>query len=366
MNAIPKRKWRRSEILLLVVPSLLLPLAWLWSATRPAPVPIPPPPLYRVSDLGTLSSGGGFSGFVTGINDHGDVVGDWAIGKTIRPFVLRKGKVKFIGSVASKGGTTTAADINNAGEVVGTMENSNATARRAFSWRNGKLALLPLLGGKDSGASAINERGQIVGYAETRFPDAAGYDTSHAVMWEKGHIRDLKVPAKNQSDALGINNKGEVVCMAVNTGLPILNGADTATNKCFLWRNGNLADVGEAGVHTVPRGVNDSGTIVADVSNNIFLWRDGSRQNIQTPPGTDVCFTSAINNAGQCVGSIRAKGRVFAFVYRNGQLYDLNALTPGSGWNLYRANDINERGQIVGMGKFKGQRRSFLLTPITR
>ena len=247
------------------------------------------------------------------------------------------------------------------------MQNADGAAGHAFSWRNGKLTLLPSLGGKNSGASAINEHGQIVGSAETRFPDAAGYDTSHAVMWEKGRIRDLKVPAKNHSGALGINNKGEVVCMAVNTGLPILNGVDTATNRCFLWRKGNLTDVGEAGVHTVPRAVNDSGTIVADVSNNLlFLWRDGSRHNVQMPPGTDVFLTSAINSAGQCVGTLQVKGRVFAFVYRDGQLYDLNALTPGSGWNLYRANAINERGQIVGMGKFRGRDRGFLLTPITR
>ncbi len=44
---------------------------------------------------------------------------------------------------------------------------------------------------------------------------------------------------------------------------------------------------------------------------------------------------------------------------------DLNTLIPrDSGWVLLSANDINNRGQIVGYGRRNGQKRAFLLTPL--
>ena len=347
MNAIPKRKWRRSETWLLVAPSLLLPLAWLWSATRPAPIPVVPPPLYRVSDLGTL---GGAGGYVSGMNDHGDVVGRWGSStKNARPFVMRNGKMQLIGT--GKGGMTVASDINNAGEVAGTSGNPDGTYD-AFSWRNGKLTLLPSLGGKESYASAINERGQIVGYAQTRFKRPDGYYEGRAVLWEKGRVRDLNVPGENSSFGRGINNQGEIV--------------GTGNSKSFLWRDGVVTDVGEAGAYTDARGINDSGLIVGITSGQLLLWNDKQGQKAQMPAGIQECFAPATNNAGQSIGYAFMKRRVFAFLYQNNQMHDLNALAPGSGWMLTNASAINERGQIVGMGQFKSKSHGFLLTPITR
>jgi len=43
---------------------------------------------------------------------------------------------------------------------------------------------------------------------------------------------------------------------------------------------------------------------------------------------------------------------------------DLNdSILPGSGWLLEEAVDINDGGQILGVGNHSGQRRAFLLTP---
>lgn len=44
---------------------------------------------------------------------------------------------------------------------------------------------------------------------------------------------------------------------------------------------------------------------------------------------------------------------------------DLNTLLDGSGagWTLNWANDINDLGQIVGIGTIGGQTHAFLLTP---
>lgn len=54
-----------------------------------------------------------------------------------------------------------------------------------------------------------------------------------------------------------------------------------------------------------------------------------------------------------------------AFLWERGKMTDLNTLIPrGSGWKLTEAIDINDRGQIVGMGQFRGVEQAFLITPV--
>lgn len=55
-----------------------------------------------------------------------------------------------------------------------------------------------------------------------------------------------------------------------------------------------------------------------------------------------------------------------AFLDRNGAWIDLNTLIPAnSGWVLVNASAINNAGQIVGTGRVNGgsQSQGFLLTP---
>ena len=51
-------------------------------------------------------------------------------------------------------------------------------------------------------------------------------------------------------------------------------------------------------------------------------------------------------------------------LWEDGEPRDLNGLIPAdSGWTLENALDINDRGQIVGMGQLGGEQHAFLLTP---
>ena len=57
-----------------------------------------------------------------------------------------------------------------------------------------------------------------------------------------------------------------------------------------------------------------------------------------------------------------AAGQPRAFLWRNGEMTDLNTLIPaGTGWVLESAAGVSEGGQIVGYGTLSGKRRAFLL-----
>lgn len=72
-----------------------------------------------------------------------------------------------------------------------------------------------------------------------------------------------------------------------------------------------------------------------------------------------------INTAGVVVGeSETAPGVVHAFRYANGTMVDLNTLLPqGSGWELLTARAINDRGEVVGQGRYQGALHAYVLSP---
>jgi probable HAF family extracellular repeat protein len=73
--------------------------------------------------------------------------------------------------------------------------------------------------------------------------------------------------------------------------------------------------------------------------------------------GGDYSYAYALNDTGQIVGfSYVSPSSIHAFLYKDGQMRDLNALIPqDSGWTLEFAWAINTAGQIVGEGAINGQ-----------
>ncbi|HEX6076838.1 MAG TPA: hypothetical protein VFZ32_16425 [Micromonosporaceae bacterium] len=98
------------------------------------------------------------------------------------------------------GDNSIASAINQRGHVVGQSH------YRAFLWRRGQITDLGTLGGGYSYATDVNNRDEVVGYS------AVADGAIHAFLWRRGVMTDLGVlPGGDNSYANGINDRGEVV-----------------------------------------------------------------------------------------------------------------------------------------------------------
>jgi probable HAF family extracellular repeat protein len=135
----------------------------------------------------------------------------------------------------------------------------------------------------------------------------------------------------------------------------------------------DLGDLPGGSDYSEALGINDSGQVVglsvATTGPRAFLWSSGTGiQDLgDLPGGSDQSAANGINDSGQVVGSSYAATGDRAFLWSSGSgMFDLNDYldASGSGWTLYSARAVNDAGQIVGSGYIGGQPHAFLLTPV--
>jgi probable HAF family extracellular repeat protein len=226
---------------------------------------------------------------------------------------------------------------------------------------------LGTLGGPDSWAMYVNDRGQIAGasYTSDVIADAkTGTPQIDAFLWENGAMKDLgnlggtNSPLGAPGIANALNNRGQVV------GVMTLPG--DLIKHPFLWDGGKLSDLGSfGGRYSQASGINDAGDVVGysyfsgDLVKHAFLWRNGVMTDLGTV-GADPCsFAYNINAKGQIAGgSQNAECNPFthAVLWENGEPgVDLNTLiSAGTDLQLTVADWINDRGEIVGLGHAPG------------
>ena len=162
------------------------------------------PELYRTTILPAWS---GQDMAPRALNDRGQVVGLMQTGKTgWRLFVWdRAGGLQNLGPAL--GGDC---DINERGQIAATRLDPNGATRASVTDPNGAVRFLGTLGGLQSQAQAINNRGQVVGRSLFAAPGNR-IQRSHAFLWDAaGGMRDLGAMEGRTSKAVAISEAGQV------------------------------------------------------------------------------------------------------------------------------------------------------------
>ncbi|MBW2655590.1 MAG: PEP-CTERM sorting domain-containing protein [Deltaproteobacteria bacterium] len=294
---------RSKSIFVVVMAVILLTAANLCKAVQ-----------YEIIDLGNFGFSDGFS--VTSINNFGQITILGHSGGNYSSFLYDDGVVINLG-----GSATRAYAINDQAIIVGQSEISGVA--HAFIYENGSMTFI---GGASEGRD-INQSGQIL--------------CQNGLIYDNGVTMALPKPTGYESwswYAEAINDNGDVTGYLRSPDLP-------RVRQSFSYIDGIIS------ILNVPEerlafDINNSGQIVGTF---LGIWENGVV--------TGHNLFDAINNAGQAVGG--------GVLYDGENYININTLiSPSLGWDLTRANCINDNGWIVGEGfNPDGDFHAFLLTP---
>ena len=212
---------------------------------------------------------------------------------------------------------------------------------------------LGTLGVGVSGATAINDMGEVAGYVTCY---CGGNYPNHAFIWTKADgmidIGTLGSDPATGSYPNAINNSGQVI--------------GTSGGHAFSWtRAGGMVDLGTGEAVAV----NDSGQVVGYSNDGgaivAFSWTPaGGMVKLVLPGGYLYSAAKAVNSNGEVVGfSSSASFYTHAFAWTAaGGMVDLGTLGPDYPSTL--AYGVNDAGQVVGTAfSTSGEQHAFSWTP---
>lgn len=200
---------------------------------------------------------------VMDISNHGTVIGGLFNGDKPKPAIWTNPQTLRVLLAVPRG--TIANAVNDSGVIVGGLLNSTFF-KHGFRWTRGGgvLDLGDLAGGGGfSGASDVNDSGQIVGYST-----ASDVEDLRAVLWDAdGTIHDLGHLAGGNGtqgyEAYRINNFGEVLGNGDGQNWLWTAGAGMLSIDSMIDPNDPLRGYGGIDMHAL----NDAGVVVGGLVN---------------------------------------------------------------------------------------------------
>lgn len=351
-------------------------------------------------DLGALPGGGSSAstwitpdGLIAGLSETGGIDPLFSGLPMVHAVLWQNGGITDLGTLPNGGYESEASAVNSRGQVVGaalnTVPDVNSMAlgtywlfgipygyqTRAFLWEKGVMRDLGTLGtGTDAQAILINDAGQVVGWSYVSSNASpfcvTGFLATDSFIWNrKDGMKDLGSLGGTCTLATDLNNHGQVVGASNLTG--------DQKQHAFRWEHGSMQDLGGSlgGDYTGAYAMNDAGAVVGyayfagDTTFHATLWSHVGNMADLGVVGKDTCsFAGSINAQSQVVGESAPDcnfDNARAFLWEGGSLVNLNALIPHrSALHLQFAENINERGEIVGTGlDAQGNGHAVLLIP---
>jgi probable HAF family extracellular repeat protein len=286
----------------------------------------------EIKDLGTF---GGNHSLVGRINNRGQIAGD-SLNATPDSFSLYDRVI---------------------------LNSPNGTQTHAFLWQNGRKRDLQTLGGPDAQGFLLNEAGQVAGpsYTNSTPNPTTGLPTLNPFLWDDGRMIDLGTLGGAYGLPTALNNRGQVIgysSLAADPGACFSPGPGSPHCDPFLWSEGKLIDLSTETIGGNPitaNAINDAGEIVGLAcfptgTCGAYLWRNGTAIDLGALPRDCYAEGIAINSRGQVVGdSHSCDGSTHSFLWHNGSMIDLTTFAPsGSGLQMVNVAAINDRGKIAG------------------
>ena len=213
------------------------------------------------------------------------------------------------------------------------------------------IDLGPLLGGTTSSARDINDAGNIVGSRETLTGKTHAFFLSGGIMSDIGTL-----PGGDTSRANGINDLNQVVGSA-----NLYNSiTDELVFHGFKWQGGVISDLGayppedDLNSRSNANAINNSELIGGNVDLAGVVWDLAGAPNfppfppyvrITDPAPFKPAITFDINNAGQAAGTLLSDAVGFRW-----QAGVVEPLVPLSGVTDDDSFGINGLGEVVGVG----------------
>lgn len=336
----------------------LLAVTWLGVA---APVHAQPP-RYKIINLGVLPGGEEEMSQAYALNNVGQIVGISATDKPGKHVgCLWQIGLKNITTLKSlpNGRDGSPSGINDNGLIVGSAGGATLHQIRGVAWdSSGNVRDLGLTrDGQNTAAISVNARGVIVGYGDY------GY-AQYPALYVNGLWTSM---AGQFISVCKINRAGQVAGTATHH-----NGSTHA----LLWKiPGVFWGERLPGWHGEANDLNDQGFVVGrafwDGETHAALWTpEGAIQDLGTLGGS-WGEAVAINARGQIIGQSDTKTSPRQpFLYQDGVMYNLLTLVSAednADWGImsqtFTPLAINDLGQIVGYGVYRGKTRGFVMVP---
>jgi len=318
-----------------------------------------------------------------------------------------------------------AVGINNNGEIVGYEVLDDFKYRSIYWSQNGIASILENNEGDNSSRPyMIDDNGLILGWsAFVWYEWIGGFKKLHmnqtAVTWKDQVCANLndEVTGGDTLDLYHARDKNDAG-QIVGSGAPPGNEPPPWWPNGFILDQGIVTDLGDA---THPEAINNQGHIAGYIEGGFthaYEWEDGNLVDLNNPPilanysqafdinDNDIIvgfaqmsysgyeepivwinhepvrvltnnssrffgYATAINKKDEVVGwyiDYNSPNPLFlAFLWKDGKTIILNDFLPSDqGWGDIYPEDINDHGQIVGLGYRDGYGwRAFLMTPPT-